>query len=451
MDTKDFKDRNTLRSYFLKNKIPTEANFADLIKSSLNQIEDGICKPAGDPLSIVATGDAASPQKLINFYGNLSDSDPSWTMQMNPRSDQDNPATAKMGFSISDGQGNSRVFVDKGTGSVGIGTNAPIPVARLNIQGGALAIAQTPTALTKADAAIHVAGSAGGFDRLLQMSPILASKPGLNLLSSKNASGVDQWWAWGTTVDNKWRVHPGTDLSGEDGLTITSAGVGIGTAHPATPLHIVTKIGPEAPGYKNPMCGGQHIEFAATGMWGLSDSYGTLYTWETDSLFIGLKNEGSNRKDSIIAFGDDPDDSLRFLSVPSGAAQPVEHLRITSAGSLKSPKWRITQVFNSRQGPFPLTGQFISGGGTLLIICSGSGWATTGGANIGMVILLDGSSIGTARCYTNEAASHKAFSCNPLVQGNVAAGTHSIGLSALTNTSADANDWFNLTVLELPF
>ncbi|MBL8473302.1 MAG: tail fiber domain-containing protein [Rhodocyclaceae bacterium] len=131
MDTKNFKDRSTLQSYFLKNKIPTEDNFRDLINSTLNQNEDGICKPAGDPLSITATGDGASPQKLINFYGNVSDPNPAWTLQMNPRSDQNNPATAKAGFSVSDGQGTSRLFVDKSSGNIGIGTISPLSAVHL--------------------------------------------------------------------------------------------------------------------------------------------------------------------------------------------------------------------------------------------------------------------------------------------------------------------------------
>lgn len=125
MDTKNFKDRSALRGYFLKNKIPTEANFAELINSSLNQLEDGIFKPTGDPLSLVTAGDAAGPQKLVNFYGNVGDAKPAWTFQMRPRTDPDLPATAKAGFSVSDGDGNSRLFVDAAGGNVGIGTLAP--------------------------------------------------------------------------------------------------------------------------------------------------------------------------------------------------------------------------------------------------------------------------------------------------------------------------------------
>lgn len=131
----DKKDRSTLKSYFRKNSIPTESNFADLIDGMLNQKDDGIVKLPGDPLSIAAAGDAAGPQKVINFYGNLAEANPAWMLQLNPRSDQNKPETAQAGFSISDGQGVSRLFIDKSTGNVGIGMIHP--QAKLDIEGGA--------------------------------------------------------------------------------------------------------------------------------------------------------------------------------------------------------------------------------------------------------------------------------------------------------------------------
>ena len=40
---------------------------------------------------------------------------------------------------------------------------------------------------------------------------------------------------------------------------------------------------------------------------------------------------------------------------------------------------------------------------------------------------------------------------NVVVLPNIAGGNHVVNLVALTGTSTDANDWFNVTVLELPF
>lgn len=84
------------------------------------------------------------------------------------------------------------------------------------------------------------------------------------------------------------------------------------------------------------------------------------------------------------------------------------------------------------------------------ILYSGSGWGQSVG-NIGMGVQIDGGTVGTTRSYTNELSSHKAFTTNFLVQGNVAAGDHTLSLFALMNTNSDSNDWFNVTILELPF
>ncbi|MFN9179913.1 MAG: hypothetical protein ACK6A9_15750 [Dolichospermum sp.] len=56
---------------------------------------------------------------------------------------------------------------------------------------------------------------------------------------------------------------------------------------------------------------------------------------DTDNLFIGLKDEGSNREDAVIAWGDDPQDDLRFIHVPSGgAANGTEIMRLKPSGNV---------------------------------------------------------------------------------------------------------------------
>jgi hypothetical protein len=119
------RNRTELKSYFVKNAIPTESNFADLIEGALNQKDDGIVKLPGDPLCIEASGDATSLKKCVNFYRNFSDANPDWTMTLNPRSNPADAATARLGFNIGDGDGNSRLFIDRNNGNVGIGTLSP--------------------------------------------------------------------------------------------------------------------------------------------------------------------------------------------------------------------------------------------------------------------------------------------------------------------------------------
>jgi len=119
------KNRSDLKSYFVKNSIPTESNFADLIDATLNQKDDGIVKLPGDPLSIEAAGDVAGLLKVINFYAKFQDNNPAWSLQLNPRTDPKTAATAKAGFAVVDGSGATRLFIDKASGNLGIGTLSP--------------------------------------------------------------------------------------------------------------------------------------------------------------------------------------------------------------------------------------------------------------------------------------------------------------------------------------
>lgn len=119
------KNRSDLKSYFVKNSIPTESNFAELIDGMLNQKDDGIVKLSGNPLSIEAEGDVAGLQKVINFYAKFQDANPSWTLQLNPRIDPNTPASAKTGFCVADGKGAARLFIDQASGNIGLGVINP--------------------------------------------------------------------------------------------------------------------------------------------------------------------------------------------------------------------------------------------------------------------------------------------------------------------------------------
>ena len=127
------KNRSDLKSYFVKNSIPTESNFSDLIDGMLNQKDDGIVKQSGDPLSIEAAGDLTGLQKVLNFYGKLVDANPAWSLQLNPRANLTDAATSKPGLCIADGQSTPRLFIEQSTGNIGIATIAP--KAKLDING----------------------------------------------------------------------------------------------------------------------------------------------------------------------------------------------------------------------------------------------------------------------------------------------------------------------------
>jgi hypothetical protein len=146
MNIDDKKSRAVLKSYFVKNAIPTEQQFAQVMDSMVNQRDDGLVKVAGDPLSIEAAGDDTSFKKALNFYNRLSDNDPAWTLSLRPRANKADPQTGRAGLSINDAAGNSRLAVDAATGRVGIGTVAPSEQLEVNgrIRAGALAIGAWP-------------------------------------------------------------------------------------------------------------------------------------------------------------------------------------------------------------------------------------------------------------------------------------------------------------------
>lgn len=125
-------DRATLKSYFVKNAVPTERSFADLVDGVLNQRDDGIAKLPGEPLSLQAEGsEPTGPKKTLNFYKSFADGKPAWTLSLNPRAVPADAASARPGWSLGDADGNSKLFVDEASGNVGVGTAAPAATLHL--------------------------------------------------------------------------------------------------------------------------------------------------------------------------------------------------------------------------------------------------------------------------------------------------------------------------------
>jgi microcystin-dependent protein len=119
MDINNKKSRADLQAYFKKNSIPTEGNFRDLIGSALNQRDDGIVKPPGDPLSVEASDQTHKP--VLSLYEAFTEPSASWVISLAT------PGGSR-GFSVSRGSmgaGDARLFIEAATGDVGIGTVEP--------------------------------------------------------------------------------------------------------------------------------------------------------------------------------------------------------------------------------------------------------------------------------------------------------------------------------------
>src|ERR1044071_3720799 len=116
------KNRTDLKSFFVKNAIPTEGNFADLIDSQLNQAQDGVFKPDNEALSVVAA--PGDQKRVLRLYANYPAPNPDWMIALNPAQDPAVAGSLHAGFGITDGAGKTKLFIDS-TGRLGVGTNTP--------------------------------------------------------------------------------------------------------------------------------------------------------------------------------------------------------------------------------------------------------------------------------------------------------------------------------------
>ena len=136
--------------------------------------------------------------------------------------------------------------------------------------------------------------------------------------------------------------------NGAGRVTITTAGnVGISTTSPSSAFSLGSGtgyfagnvgIGTSIPSERLLVSGGS-VGLESAGVYGdawgqwlklgqESGRYGVRTTWDSDYAIFGLKDEGGNRKDAVIIWGDDENDSLRFLLNES------ERMRVTGAGNV---------------------------------------------------------------------------------------------------------------------
>ena len=159
-------NRTTLKAYFVKNSVPKERHFAELIDGMLNQKDDGIVKRQGEPLSLEAAPDAT--QTLINFYPSFQETTPIWTLSLT--------SGDRKGLHISDGAGTSRLFIDHATGNVGIGTTDP--KHKLHVKSNALIIEAATSARLYL---IDTTAGASQSDKTVDKAPAWALDQGSDL------------------------------------------------------------------------------------------------------------------------------------------------------------------------------------------------------------------------------------------------------------------------------
>jgi hypothetical protein len=144
-------------------------------------------------------------------------------------------------------------------------------------------------------------------------------------------------------------MHVATDASGrqirfggglfEQTMTVAAGGnVGVGTTAPLDKFMVKDGRIVQWQSFSGPW-GGTYPEIGAkfvslgnvdVGAQPTSGSiYGMKANWDSDSVVFGIKDYGQNRKDGVIAWGDDGNDNLRFLR-----PNDVEAAIITGAGDV---------------------------------------------------------------------------------------------------------------------
>ncbi len=98
----------------------------------------------------------------------------------------------------------------------------------------------------------------------------------------------------------------------------TLGNIGIGTANPITKLHI-----------------GEYDTYSGFGG-GNRDwmNIGLSLSWNTDNMYIGLKDEGEDQKAAVIAWGDNEDDVLRFIYSDQDSITEKEIAVFKSTGAI---------------------------------------------------------------------------------------------------------------------
>ena len=502
--------RQLLKTYFAENCIPTESNFYDLIDGMLNQADDGIFKPSGNPLCIVANGDATTTQKALNFYtGSPSDAgvNPAWMLQLNPRSNQNSPSTAKPGFSISDGTGNSCLFIDPAHNYIGIGTITPSTT--LDINGGV-----NVTGSATFDNTVTL-GSAANASNALTVYPPATFNNTLTVTGAATFYGLTE--NTGATFNNT--VTLGSAANASNALTVYppatfNSTVTIGsttnasnalTVNAQASFYNTLTIG--ASGASNALTVNAPTTFNNTLNIGTSGSNNALTVnapaWFNNSLTIYASDPSNYLSVNVpttfnntLTIGTSESNNALTVNVPS-----TFNNTLTVKGNISNSMWGIRPTtMTSPTTPLSgsdaqVTATFTSYGGTLLIFVSGSGYITgstnTGTANsndstpvsttvdtnntfqtIGLTLQLDSTDMPKLQVSTNIVGLHCSFVPICACVENICRGNHTIKMIAFskstttinystpythpsttttTTTTIDENDFFVVTVLEFPF
>lgn len=111
--------RSELKRFFVRNAIPTEGNFADLVDAQLNQSDDGVFKLPDQPLAVVAA--PGEQRRTLQLYATYPAANPDWLVNLQPRS-IDEPRRPVPGLGLAGADGNTRLLLTP-DGSLAVANN----------------------------------------------------------------------------------------------------------------------------------------------------------------------------------------------------------------------------------------------------------------------------------------------------------------------------------------
>ena len=257
------KSRQELRSRFVRNAIPTETDFADLIAASLNQADDGLLKLPDQPLGLVRQKEN---QPVLRFFADPKAEGSVWQVQLG--------AGDKPGFGLAGADGKLALFVDGATGNVGIGIGAKRPEAALHVAGNLKVEAGSITLDRDQKVFFTDNGQIGSRDQYHQ----LLFRCTENITELREWG--DLWFSAGANIEN---TNQPKMIVKHNGL------VGIGTAMPFAKLQVTGNVSITSAEGQNFACKKNYMAPGSLTIGGIDRNYGGGTNWNDSSAGLLLE------------------------------------------------------------------------------------------------------------------------------------------------------------------
>lgn len=122
-----------------------------------------------------------------------------------------------------------------------------------------------------------------------------------------------------------------------------------------------------------------------------------------------------------------------------------------NATNIVSPKFKVTEIWNSVQNIPPVT-NFTTSGGTVMLNIAAMAFQTTGNpATLTINVVVDGNIVTTLKGFASQNSSQIPLTANFKVITGLAAGNHTISIVPVLPTQIDGNSYISASLLELPF